>query len=257
MTEAERTLDQSYLGLTEEHGTRLAEYQQKYAAAKAIADEYKRIVDELEKIEHAARGRAYRVRNKVASATRPPTAMAEPQRERCDFPKQAIDMVNRRSDRISSKSNPESPSDEVLRDRYLLVRSINAFAFWHGMTRAEALRRLKVAGIDVMDDVAREWEKGVNLRELSRRHGAGRDTIARWIKKTGQKVPPRNSRQRYSEDVIIRTFQTNESCNEAAKRAGVSWATARRVIQKAGLWKTQSATKCVKGDLEDRPSAQL
>jgi len=257
MINALKNSDQNYSGLTEEQGARLVEYQQKYAAAQAVADEYKQVVDKLEKIERAERVRAFWAKKKAARAALRPTNIAEPQRERCDFPKRAKDMVYKWHDRIWFQPRPELPSDEILRDRYLLVRSINAFAFWHELTRAEALRRLKVAGIDVMRDVAREWEQGGNLRELSRRHGAGRDTIARWIKKTGQKVPPRNSRQRYSEDVIIEIFQATTSCNQAASKAGVSWATARRVLQKAGRWTTQSATKRVKGDLEDHPSAQF
>ena len=194
--------DEPSLGLTEEEASRLERYGKLHADAQAVADEYKAIVDALMlKRLWARRSEMLKKRAELRQKQAISTAFLaqEPDQERCSFPKPAHAMVVERRYTIHELRNPPSPlplpAKEELIKLYDFVRSINAFAFNLGLRRNEGIKALKELGIDIYEEVARDWERGVPIRELSRRHGVGRDAISRWIKRTGRDVdlPPGSS----------------------------------------------------------------
>lgn len=124
------------------------------------------------------------------------------------------------------------PEAKTLREHYLRVRSIGDFSSDLGLSCNAGISALKRAGVNVYEEVALEWESGVSIRDLSLRYGIGRDTISRWIKRTGREVPPANTRQRYDADLVARVFEQTNSVNAAATAAGIAWDTARKAVSK-------------------------
>ncbi|MCB2052042.1 MAG: hypothetical protein KDE63_11510 [Novosphingobium sp.] len=244
-------LVKQFEGLTDEQVSRFKEFRKLYTDAQVIADGYKAVVDEFEQIVKDARRNQFlreradrRLRQAETKAALPP----EPVRERCDYPRPARFMnVEQRltiHEMLNPPSRPPLPKKEDLIARYELVHSINSFSFGLGITRNEGIKLLKELGIDIYEEVAREWEDRVPIRELSRRHGVGRDAISSWIKRAGRSVPIGNSRKRYDEDLIIETFRQTGSYNKAAAAADVAWRTAKNVADRHG--KTEKKQK--KGD---------
>lgn len=121
---------------------------------------------------------------------------------------------------------------KTLREHYICVRSIDDFSTDLGLSCMAGISALKRAGVNVYEDVALEWDSGISIRELSLRYGIGRDTISRWIKRTGRDVPPANSRQRYDADLVARVFEQTNSVNAAATAAGIAWDTARKAVSR-------------------------
>ncbi|MFB2533466.1 hypothetical protein ACEYYA_14975 [Paracoccus sp. p3-h83] len=232
---------ETFEGLTEEQKTRLLAARKSYAVAQALADEHKAVVDELERMRFIARVYAVRKRRAARSTTdqylNNDFTLPEDSRKN-DLPQPARMMVIERRVSIRDLLNPPTPAplpaENELIEQYRLVRSINSFAFWLGLRRHAAIKVLKSVGIDVYGEVARDWEAGESIRELSRRHGPGRDTISSWIKRTGRTVPVANSRQRYDEELILEIYEKTNSCNSAANAAGVAWRTAKAVLIRYG-----------------------
>lgn len=230
--------------LAQEQRVRLAELRKAYDAARALADEYKASIDELERAslkDCAAERLERRVRQRgmhIEPLTEFATFGAFEERP---HPLPASKMVVQRG--LCSQS-PAVLSPGELRDRYALVRSINSFSYGLGLRRAEGIKALKNAGIDIHEEIARDWQNGMSVRELSRCHGVGRDTISRWIRRTGRTVPVANSRRRYDEQVVVNVYQETRSCNRAAKAAGVAWRTAKVVLVRHGLWADERLTNC-------------
>lgn len=230
-------------GLTKEEASRLEAYRKRYENAQAVADGFKAVVDELERKEASVR-RSEMLRRIAEQSQRQPISDAfllpKPDPKRCSFPKPARLMVIHRRFTVRNLLNPPPspalPERDELIEQFEQTRSINAFSFNLGLRRSEAIKVLKKHGIDIYEEVARDWERGVPIRELSRRHGVGRDAISRWIKRTGRDVPVANSRKHYSDDVIVQTFKRTSSCNQAASAAGVAWRTAKDVLVRHGEW---------------------
>lgn len=223
-------------GLASEQRVRLADLRAAYNVARTLADEYKASIDELERAS-LNNGAAEQPRQRLRQRVRHVELLTEfPKHESSAeraLPLPASKMVVRQE--LLSQL-PSIPDPRELRERYLLVRSINSFSFALGLRRAEGIKALRGAGIDIHEEVARDWQNGTSVRELSRWHGVGRDTISRWIRRTGRAVPVANSRRRYDEQVVVNVYQKTRSCNRAAKAAGVAWRTAKMVLVRHGLW---------------------
>lgn len=224
------------MGLTETQRARLATLRSAQARADALS---KRFADEarnLEIIDLVAKmnkRRDNRRRQGLNEAISRP-----PERPECDHPKQARDMVDRPTLTWLMRRSlaPVTPDAEATRAQFELCRSLSGFAAAFDLSRTEGKAALKEAGIDLYAQVASDWDANVSIRELSRRHGVGKDTIARWIRRAGRSIPLGNCRKRYSEELILESFAKVPSCNRAAKAAGVSWLTAKNVLVRHGKW---------------------
>lgn len=213
------------IGLSEEEVTALE-------AAKASALAAQIIIDRLVRKSRDARLTEMLARRAARPAAKP-KILSEKIPERQDFPKQASRMPQHPRNRLNWKP-PAPPEAAVVRETFDLVKSFGGLAATHSLDRTQTKRALRDAGIDICEDIARDWDRGISVQELSRRHGVGRDTIARWIRKTGRIVNPRNGNRRYDEALILETFRATRSVNKAAIAAEVSWATARAVLSRSG-----------------------
>ncbi|QAX28401.1 hypothetical protein [Leisingera sp. NJS204] len=227
-------------GLSEEQEIQLLELTQKLHEAQAIVDEYSAAIEDLEKRRTEFRGRK---RMKLWPKRPEPLpslgdgGASNPDCVRYCYPQRANEMVVCNGQNfLDQPARPTLPSRDVLLERYRLVQSIRSFSFWHGLTQSEGRAVLRDVGIDICEEVAKDWERDVSIRELSRRHGVTRHTVSNWIKKTGRMVPVANSRKRYDEEMIVETYRYTRSCNKAAMAAGVAWKTARSALERRGLW---------------------
>lgn len=218
-------------GLSEDQKQALAE-------AKATARSAQAIIDELEQIARAARREEFRRLRTVSRCTDTLKITLLPPADRQDYPKPASRMLPKPSTSISVilRGHPPLPEPDCVRETYRLVKSFHGFAATHSLPRNRAIKALKQAGIDIYEEVARDWDNEVPIRELSRRHGPGRDTIARWIRKTGREIKSGNSNREYDEALIVATYKKTRSANRAAQAAGISWATARSALRRHDLW---------------------
>lgn len=213
------------IGLSEEEATALE-------AAKASALAAQIIIDRLVRKSRDARLTEILAR-KTARPAAKPVVLLEKTAERQDFPKPASRMPQHPKNRWNWKP-PASPETAVVRETFKLVKSFGGLASTHSLDHTQTKRALREAGIDICEEIARDWDRGISVQELSRRHGVGRDTIARWIRKTGRIVNPRNGNRRYDEALILETFRATRSVNKAAIASEVSWATARAVLSRSG-----------------------
>lgn len=208
------------IGLSDDEARVLAE-------AKATAHAAQAIIDHLESKSRDARLKKFQKLWEVQRATKP-RILPEKFREQHDFPKPASKLPRHPKQRFRWK--PAIPPEaDVVRESFELTKSFGGLAATHGLDRYETLKALRGAGVDIYEEVAREWDRGTPMQELSRRHGVGRDTIARWIRKAGRNINPRNGNWRYDEALIAKTFDETGSVNKAA---GVSWDTARAVLSR-------------------------
>lgn len=130
----------------------------------------------------------------------------------------------------------ELPPPEAMVKAFESTRSLVEFARVFYFDRSTAIKALATAGINIHEEVAREWKSGSNTRELSARHGVTRTTIGCWIKKGGETVRPRNGNREHDEDLIVQIYDKTNSANRAARAANVHWATARRILKKHNRW---------------------
>lgn len=121
---------------------------------------------------------------------------------------------------------PHSP--EELLAVFHQVGSLDQFARQAQTTRRCAVQLLKSAGLDVIEFIAKDWEAGMSLRALSRKHGPTPQTISSWIKSTGRLIKPRNSNQRYDLSRMSELFSKRWSTNKIAKEMKLSWATVQK-----------------------------
>lgn len=202
-------------------------------AAKASALAAQIIIDRLERKSRDARLSEMLARKTARPAAKPKIS-SEKIPERQDFPKPASRMPQHSKNRRNWKPSAP-PESAVVRETFDLVKSFGGLATTHSLDHTQTKRALRDAGIDICEEIARDWDRGIAVKELSRRHGVGRDTISRWIRKAGREIMPRNSNWRYDESLIAKTFDKTQSVNKAARAAGVSWATARSVLSRYGI----------------------
>lgn len=221
-------------GLSEDQKQALAEAKAALRSAQAIIDELEQVM-RVASLKKMLRERSVRrfteAKNKITPVFIP---------DRQDYPKPASRMLPEPSISLSmllrKSLPPPLPEPGVVRETYNLVKSFYGFAATHSLTGSRALEALKQAGINIIEEVALDWDNGTPIRELSRRHGPGRDTIARWIRKTGREIKPGNGNRTYDEALIVATYKETRSGNRAAQVAGVSWDTARSILRRHGLW---------------------
>lgn len=108
------------------------------------------------------------------------------------------------------------------------IGSLDHFARHVNLTRRNAINALKIAGVDVIEEIAREWEKGSSLRDLSAKHGPLPQTLSKWVKATGRQIRPRNSNQKYELDRMKELFNRKWTTNRIAISMGLSWATVQK-----------------------------
>lgn len=111
------------------------------------------------------------------------------------------------------------------------IKSLDQFAKRLRITRRNAIHALKAVGFDVLESIAKEWENGQSLRNLSEKHGPMPQTISKWIKSTGREIKPRNSNEKYDREQINRWFDAGWTTNKIAKRLGHSWATMQKCYE--------------------------
>lgn len=204
------------------------------AAARAAVRSAQSIVDRLERKQLQARLEKF-LERKQASIRLIPAIQSEETAPRHNFPKPASIKRSRPNSILRLLDPPAPPAPEAILDTFAQVKSFGGLAATYSLDHSQTRRALRDAGIDIYEEVARDWDRGTSIQELSRRHGTGRDTIARWIRKTGRNINPRNGNRHYDEALIAKTFREASSVNRAAKAAGVSWATARAVLSRYGL----------------------
>lgn len=111
------------------------------------------------------------------------------------------------------------------------IKSLDQFAKRLRITRRNAIHALKKVGFDVLESIAKEWQNGKSLRDLSEKHGPMPQTISKWIKSTGREIKPRNSNEKYDREQINRWFDAGWTTNKIAKRLGHSWATMQKCYE--------------------------
>jgi len=121
-------------------------------------------------------------------------------------------------------------SDDELVQLYRSNEAISRFSAHLDIGLRKAIIWLRKAGVDVIEEVAKEWEDGSSIRKLSKKHGPLPQTISNWIKSTGRQVKPRNSNKKYDEERIKELCTELWPTNKIAKNMGLSWATVQRVI---------------------------
>ncbi|WP_282601821.1 hypothetical protein [Paracoccus sp. PARArs4] len=131
---------------------------------------------------------------------------------------------------------PRLPEPSEVKRIYEEMPSLDQVAQALGRDRRAAVKALAAAGIDIKEEIAKQWDSGSSLRELHKRHGPGCDTISRWIKSTGREVQPRNANRQCDEALIVETYLKTRSANRCALVAGVSWEKARTILRKRGMW---------------------
>ena len=214
-------------GLTEEESAALV-------AATADLETAQRIIDHLKEKSSRARLDAILARKR---AYRPPASRIHFKKDapRQDYPKPASKIPSPRYTCEQLLNPPPMPPRDAIIDTFSLVKSFAGVAITHSLGRGQTRRALRDAGIDICEEAVRDWDHGISVQELSRRHGIGRDTIARWIRKTGRTIKPRNGNRRYDEELIAETYRETNSVNKAALAAGVAWDTARSVLSRNGI----------------------
>lgn len=198
--------------------------------AKAVREAAQAIISHLEEKSRSASLKGILKRAKVRREANAKIVL-EKLPERQTFPKPAS-RIPRSQRYLWLKEEPQLPNCEAVRETFELVRSFGGLATTYSLDHSQTKKVLRKAGIDIYEEVARQWDSDVPIKELSRQHGVGRDTIARWIKKTGRNIMPRNGNWRYDEALIAKTFDETSSVNKAAKAARVSWDTARSVLSR-------------------------
>lgn len=133
-------------------------------------------------------------------------------------------------------AEPPLPELNQIKQLYEDFRSLDRVAQALGRDRRDAVKALATAGIDIREEIAREWDAGRSIRELHEQHGSGCDTISRWIKQAGREVRPRNANKKCDEELIVCTYLKTRSAKRCADAAGVSWEKARSVLRRRGLW---------------------
>ncbi|RDD70990.1 helix-turn-helix domain-containing protein [Paracoccus versutus] len=223
-----RVEENCMFGLTDEETAALV-------AARAAVQNAQSIVDRLERKIFDAESEAIRARRRTprSSVAATLSANASP---RQDFPKPASKRCSRPSSLSRLLYPPTPPPREAIIDTFGLVKSFGGLANTYSMGHAQTHQALRDAGINIWEEVARDWDRGISVKELSRRHGIGRDTVARWIRKTGRIVNPRNGNRRSDEALIVKTYEETYSVNKAAIAAGVAWAMARAVLLRDDAW---------------------
>ncbi|WP_152559570.1 hypothetical protein [Paenirhodobacter enshiensis] len=134
------------------------------------------------------------------------------------------------------RDKPRLPEPSEIKRIYEEMPSLDGVAKALRVDRRAAVKALATAGVDIREDIAKQWDAGSSLRELRQRHGPGCDTISRWIKSTGREVQPRNANRQCDEALIIETYLKTRSANRCAQAAGISWEKARNILRKQGMW---------------------
>jgi len=118
---------------------------------------------------------------------------------------------------------------ERLAEIFRQTGKLDLFATQIGTTRRSAIRLLKSSAVDIIEEIALEWEAGTSLRSLSAKHGPLPQTISRWIKSTGRQIKPRNANQKYDQKLMEQLFTQKWSTNKIAIELKCSWATVQKV----------------------------
>lgn len=217
---------------SEEDGLLLEQVKERLASVQAEYDRLSRLKSQSERLVLSERRRKRRLSQPVAPVEEKP-------RERQDHPKPASGMLPRRISLVSSLMRREDatiPDAKILRHDYFDMKSIHGVAALHNLVRRTTLKALKSIGLDVYEEIAREWESGVTIRELSRRHGPSQTAISNWIKKAGRVILPRNANRKHDIELILQVYDETRSCKRAAEAGGVAWATAKNILEKHDRW---------------------
>ncbi|RVV97175.1 hypothetical protein EKE94_14195 [Mesobaculum littorinae] len=215
--------------LTDEQERRLREAREQLEAAQKTIAELEGVRRRL----YASRRK--RARHKVAPPKGPETdVVATNVEDTCENSVPVSNSLERLLRHRKQKAPLPEPAE--IKRVYEELGSLGRVAKALGRDRRETAKALAAAGIDIREDIARQWESGSSLRELRERHGLGCDTISRWIKSTGRTVEPRNANRKCDEQLIVETYLETRSANRCAQVAGVSWGKARDVLRQRGMW---------------------
>lgn len=210
----------------------LEKVKERLASVQAEYDRLSRLKSLSERPVLSERRRKRRLSHSAACVREP---LPIPQ----DYPRRASQMLPGRESLISLLWQEEEvlvPDAAILRRDYFDMKSIHGVAALHGLERRVALKALKDIGVDVYEEIAREWESGVTIRELSRRHGPSQTAISNWIKKAGRVILPRNANRKHDIELILQVYDETRSCKRAAQAGGVAWATAKNILEKHDRW---------------------
>ncbi|WP_339108765.1 hypothetical protein [Thioclava sp. GXIMD4216] len=128
-------------------------------------------------------------------------------------------------------SEDEFPKPDELRALWRETGSLGQLAKKIEAGTIKTVTALQRAGINVYEEIALEWDSGMSLRSLTQKHEVSRQTLSKWIKKTGRPVAPRNGNRSYDKEKFARAFAEKSSVNNAARAVGISWERANRIIK--------------------------
>ncbi|WP_288951335.1 hypothetical protein [uncultured Paracoccus sp.] len=142
-------------GLTDEETAALM-------AARVAVQNAQSIVDRLERKIFDAESEAIRARRRTPrlSVAATLSANASP---RQDFPKPASKRCSRPSS-LSRLLYPPPPPREAIIDTFGLVKSFGGLANTYSMGHAQTHQALRGAGINIWEEVAQDWDRGISVK---------------------------------------------------------------------------------------------
>jgi hypothetical protein len=214
--------------ISEDERTELARVAEALETAQKAYDDLEHLRTKRLHIARPQRRRRTRRFEFVLPGLAPPPATLH------DYPRPAARLLSDDEKRRAPEVVEIAPARAL--ETYRCLNSLDGTSACLGVGRKTTIRLLKEAGVDLFEDIACEWDRGIPLRELSRCHGPPPQTISHWIKKTGRTVAPRNANRRYDEAEIIRIYDECQSANAPARQLGLSWSTVRKVLVRNGKW---------------------
>lgn len=132
------------------------------------------------------------------------------------------------------KASIQDPKDRAREHKRLIDQASNEYRVLNSVRQTATKLRvsyiqleklLAASGINLKQEIAKEWKSGFSLRKLSAKHGAAPQTLSSWIKSTGVEVRSRNSNPRYDEDQLRNFLREGRTTNWIATEMRISWAT--------------------------------
>ena len=220
--------DRACCGLTPEEAVLLQSAEEELERAKENYDKLASLLQKKNDFQMLKRRKRKNKRKKGVAALEPIESDANLNQRR------ASSSLLKRFERMSAKAAKSRQSchlsDDELVQLYRSSETIIRFSAHLDIGLRKAINWLRKAGVDVIEEVSKEWDGGSSLRKLSKKHGPLPQTISNWIKSTGRQVKPRNSNKKYDEKRIRELCDEQWPTNKIAKSMGLSWATVQRII---------------------------
>lgn len=110
--------------------------------------------------------------------------------------------------------------------------TLKGLAEKYALTPKMAKTILKAYGISLDTVLARDWNSGMSLEQMSARHGAQPETISKWLKAAGVEIQPGNHKRGVDLDRLKQLSGKGGTYNRAARELGIHWQTVKRLRER-------------------------